>query len=178
VEDKLLWYSKRIERIVGACPDARIMVLGDHGMCDVIGTIDLISIVESLGLETCAGFIPFYDSTMARFRIISERAGEKLENLLADVDGGRLMGRERLRELGVCFPDGTFGDVIFLADPGTIIVPSFMSSEPTRAMHGYHPDSACMAAVMLTNLDVDAEHMDIRDLARLMAPDFEAGEAP
>ncbi len=176
VERKLILYRERIERIIGAAPDARIMVLGDHGMCDVTRGIDLIAIVNSLGPGTCAGFIPFYDSTMARFRVTSERAGRELEGLLSGVDGGMLLNRSSLERMGVFFNDGRFGDVIFLTDPGTIIVPSFMSSEPIAAMHGYDPGAGCMYAAMLTNFDSGGLEMDLREVARVMVPDFEAGD--
>ena len=176
VERKLILYRERIERIIGIVPEARIMVLGDHGMCDVKRELDLIAIVDSLGPGTRAGFIPFYDSTMARFRVLSERAGRELEGLLSGVDGGRLLDRGSLERLGVFFQDGRFGDVIFLTDPGTIIVPSFMSSEPIAAMHGYDPGAGCMYAAMLTNLDSVELEMDLREVARVIVPDFEAGD--
>ncbi len=177
IERKLAWYRERIDRITAAGEDARIMVLGDHGMCDVTAGIDLIRIVDSLGPETCAGLIPFYDSTMARFKVLSDRAGRELLELLSGVEGGMLLDRDSLERFGVFFPDGRFGDVIFLTDPGTIIVPSFMSSEPAAAMHGYDPGADCMAAVMLTNFDTGEIEMDLRQVAGLMVPDFEAGEA-
>ena len=174
VERKLSWYRERIERITRAHPGVRIMVLGDHGMCEVTGSIDLIPLVDSLGPGTCAGFIPFYDSTMARFRVLSERAGRELEGLLSGIDGGELLDRNSLERLGVFFQDGRFGDVIFLTDPGTIIVPSFMSSEPIAAMHGYDPAAGCMYAVMLTNFDSGALEMDLKEVTGVMVPDFEA----
>ena len=174
VERKLSWYRGRIERIARAHPGARIMVLGDHGMCEVTGSIDLISHVDSLGPETCAGFIPFYDSTMARFRDLSERAGRELEGLLSGIDGGELLDRDCLERLGVFFKDGRFGDVIFLTDPGIIIVPSFMSSEPIAAMHGYDPGAGCMYSAMLTNFDPGALEMELKEVTRVMVPDFEA----
>ena len=176
VDRKLIWYRERIERITGAHPEARIMVLGDHGMCDVKGSIDLISEVDSLGPETCAGFMPFYDSTMARFRVLSERAGRELEGLLTGVDGGMLLDRSSLERFGVFFPDGRFGDVIFLTDPGTIIVPSFMSSNTLAAMHGYDPGAGCMSSAMLTNFDPGATEMDLREVARVMVPGYKAGD--
>jgi predicted AlkP superfamily pyrophosphatase or phosphodiesterase len=177
VEKKLEYYRERIERIVRACPYSRIAVLGDHGMCDVDGTLDLISLVDSLDRKTRDGFIPFYDSTMARFRVLRESAGRELEDLLSRIDAGSLLDRESLERLGVFFPDGRFGDIIFLADRGKIILPSFMSSKRLAAMHGYDPDAPCMFAVMLANFDIDQHEIDLKQIAPLIVPGFKAGDS-
>jgi hypothetical protein len=115
---------------------------------------------------------------MARFRVLREGVREKLEGLLSRVDGGRLLDRESLERLGVFFPDGRFGDIIFLADQGNLILPSFMSSKSLAAMHGYDPDAACMFAVMLANFDIDQHEIDLKQIAPLIALGFKAGGSP
>ena len=53
---------------------------------------------------------------------------------------GRRIDDDELRALGCFFPLHDYGDAVVLADPGVLIVPSFMGSAPLAAMHGYHPD--------------------------------------
>jgi hypothetical protein len=170
-------YGKLIQRVREAAfargRTARLFVLGDHGMCDVKSHVDLMTPVESIGLTVPDDYIPFFDSTMARFRINSERARTALADLLAAQPFGHVLSPQEMTALGVSFPDGRFGDVVFLVDPGTIIVPSFMGREPVAAMHGYHPDAACMHSVLFSNVDLPGEHISICDIAPIVLPGFD-----
>ena len=174
IRERLAWYAERLERIVAAAgPEARIFVLGDHGMRDVRGDIDLMKKVETLGLDIPRDYIPFYDSTMARFKINSARSGDSLGKLLDDQTSGRVLGLDEMRRLGIEFPDGRFGDLIFLAEPGIIILPSHMGSEGVAAMHGYHPDVEEMSSLMLSNDALPATALSLTDVAALICPGFE-----
>lgn len=177
VASHLSWYAGRIERIVqaagsGISHETRVIVMGDHGMCNVTEHIDIIPQVDSLGLRIPDDFLPFYDSTMARFKIFSQDAGSVLKNLLEDHHSGRILTPHEMNRLGVHFPDGRFGDLIFLTHPGTIILPSFMDKEPVAAMHGYHPDTPAMYSVMFTNINVPTKEISISDVAGFFLPDF------
>jgi hypothetical protein len=180
IREHLAWYAERIEKIAAAAaaivPDARIFVLGDHGMCDVRGSIDLMKKVEALGLDIPRDYVPFYDSTMARFRINSARSRDALGKLLGDQISGRVLGPDEKRRLGIEFPDGRFGDLIFLAEPGIIVLPSHMGSEAVAAMHGYHPDTGEMSSLMLSNVELPASAMSLTDVAALICPGFEPGQ--
>ena len=170
------WYRDRIERIVSRCGGGRVVVLGDHGMCDVKRHLDLKGRVDELGLNVPHDFIPFYDSTMARFKIRREAAGRRLEGLLFELEGGSLLDADAARRLGVHTADGRFGDLVFLVEPGTIILPSYMSSEPVAAMHGYRPEASCMEAAIFSNQERVEWPAAPTDIARFLLPGFEAGE--
>jgi predicted AlkP superfamily pyrophosphatase or phosphodiesterase len=184
VKDHLAWYRDRIERVAGAARGvggADMVVLGDHGMCDVTSHIDIMGPVEALGLEIPRDFVPFYDSTMARFKLNSTRSRDLLEKLLSSRPSGRIMKSGDLKGLGAAFPDGRFGDLVFLADPGVIILPSYMGSEPMAAMHGYHPDTEGMYSVMLSNRGLPSRELSLCDVAGIVLPGFkpgDGGEAP
>jgi hypothetical protein len=170
-------YQHRIERIVAKSRGERIIVLGDHGMCDVTSRLDLLSVIDSLDLEAPRDFVPFYDSTLARFRVRSEGALEKISARLSRMPNGRLLTEEELRRFGVFFTDGRFGDAIFLANPGTLILPSFMGKDPVAAMHGYDPGAPCMDAVAYANVDLGEASPDLRDMAGRIVPGFRNGDA-
>ena len=172
----LEWYSDRIERIIAQTRGERVVVLGDHGMCDVKRYLDLIRPVETLGLRMPGDFIPFYDSTMARFRVRNKKAGKRLEGFLSGLQGGHLMAGDETERLGVAFPDARFGDLVFLVDPGTIILPSYMSREPVAAMHGYHPERPCMYSALLSNEETKEYPATLKDVADYLLPGFEAGD--
>ncbi len=180
IESRLSWYGEKLEEIAGIRDDIRIVVLGDHGMVDVSRHFDLIAGVEALGLQIPGDYIPFYDSTMARYRINSDRARLEITGLLSELSWGRLLDDREKKKLGVYFEDGRYGDIIFLVNAGNIILPSYMSSDPVAGMHGYHPDVAEMYSVMFSNFSVDGEEGSIKDIPELLTgeDDWQKRESP
>jgi hypothetical protein len=75
---------------------------------------------------------------------------------------------EELKELGTYFPDHAFGELIFLAKEGVLIVPSHMGERPIRAMHGYHPSEKHSFATICSSEPVPAELTAIPHLCGLM----------
>jgi len=69
---------------------------------------------------------------------------------------GRRLDAPQLRAFGCYFPDGSYGDDIFLADPGVLIVPSFMGARRIAAMHGYHPEDRFSRGVFMTDAPMPA----------------------
>ena len=176
IGSRLARYSARIDSIVSRFPDIRCIVLGDHGMCDVTDHIDLIGAIEKTVLKIPEDYIPFYDSTMARFKVFSEKASRVISDLLLDYPGGRLLDTEELRSLGVHFPGGLYGDIVFLCDPGSIILPSYMGNAPVKGMHGYHPDVPCMDSIMLSNEEFGEDEARITEVAPFLLPGFRGGD--
>ncbi|UCF05951.1 MAG: alkaline phosphatase family protein [bacterium] len=172
IAERLEWYRKRIERICSIDQRISVYVFGDHGMCDVTERHDLISQVDALGLLVPEDFIPFYDSTVARFKVYTERADSALRSLLTGFHWGRLLGEVELAQLGTFFGNGRYGDLIFVTNGGLIILPSYMSTEMVKGMHGYHPDEECMYGAMLTNTELPEGPLSIGDVARIIVPGF------
>ncbi len=175
IGSRLRLYRERIDSLVSRFPDPRFIVLGDHGMCDVTGHIDLIKSVEATGLKIPGDYVPFYDSTMARFRVSGERASRAISEILERSPGGKLLGTEELNSLGVHFPRGEYGDIVFLCDPGTIILPSYMGSAPVKGMHGYHPGASCMDSVMFSSEEFQGDEAPVTGIARFLLPGFRGG---
>ncbi len=174
---RLARYSRRIDSIVSRFPDVRFAVLGDHGMCDVTAHIDVMGAVEAADLRIPGDIIPFYDSTMARFKVRGKRAEAILREVLEGTSGGRLLDADELKSLGVSFQGDEYGDIVFLCDPGTIILPSYMGSAPVKGMHGYHPDSPCMDSVMFSNEEFEGEEASVDAIAGFLLPGFRGGES-
>lgn len=175
IGSRLAGYSARLDSIVSRFPDVRFAVLGDHGMCDVTDHLGLMGEIAATGLRIPDDYVPFYDSTMARFRIFNENAVSTISGILRGTQGGRILEEEELRSLGVHFPGGEYGDIIFLCDPGTIILPSFMGSEPMKGMHGYHPDASCMDSIMVSSEEFTGEDTSITGIAGFLLPGFMGG---
>ena len=129
------------------------VILSDHGMTDVTATVDVWGALEADGLRAGRDYLAFFDSTMARFWG-DGRALAVAERAFAS--RGRRLGSEELASLGCHFPDGEYGDTVFLADPGVLIVPSFMGSRAIAAMHGYHPGDSFSRGCFLTDAEIAA----------------------
>ncbi|MBU8923161.1 MAG: alkaline phosphatase family protein [Bacteroidales bacterium] len=170
--EKLGWYRERIERLLSEQQDLILAVMGDHGMCDVTHHIDLLPEIESAGLRIPDDYIPFFDSTMARFRINDVHAGDKIRAILSRCARGKILKEDELDRLGISFKDGRFGDIIFQLDAGIIIVPSFMGKTPVAAMHGYHPAEESMFSALFTNRDVEFYGSRITDVAPFFKKTF------
>ena len=119
-----------------------LLVFGDHGMVNVVGTVDVSAALESSGLKMGRDYVAFLDSTMARFWMLKKSARAAIERCLAGLRGGRLLDAEAMRHYGIAGCDKRNGELYFLADPGVLIVPNYFQStaEGTLGMHGYDPD--------------------------------------
>jgi hypothetical protein len=98
-------------------------------------------------------YTAFFDSTMAR-TWGDEAVAAAVAQALGD--RGRRLDAPQLRAFGCHFPGGEYGDDIFLANPGVLIVPSFMGSRRIAAMHGYHPEDRYSRGVFMTDAAMPA----------------------
>lgn len=129
-----------------------LYVFSDHGMANCDKHLDLAALIETLPLQFGRDYNVVYDSTMARFWFSSDEARELIAARLESVEDGRILTNGELRELRVPVEKDRFGELIFLASEGVLIVPSHMGERPIRAMHGYHPDDPQSYAALLTNV--------------------------
>jgi hypothetical protein len=152
--------------------EVRLYVFSDHGMANCETQLDLQSEINALPLRIPDDYAVVYDSTMARFWFFNDRARTMVTDCLKKINGGRIVPDEELVDLGTLFPDRYFGEVIFLAQEGVLIVPSHMGAKPIRGMHGYHPADRHSYAALCTNQEIIPDQITtIRDVYRLMARD-------
>lgn len=130
--------------------DVSLYVVSDHGMTDVHTAVDLWGEMERRGLKLGKHYVAFYDSTMARFWC-DEHVRSAAADILGTDGAGRLLSDGELEERGCLFSDRAYGETIFLASPGVMIVPSFMGRVKIAAMHGYDPDDIFSKGCFLTN---------------------------
>ncbi len=170
---RLRLYETWIEELLATARehyhDVHLYVFSDHGMANCDELVDLKARLDQLDLKAGRDYAVVLDSTMARFWFLKEGAREKIVRALESVPEGRILSEGDLRELRAFFPDGYFGELIFLVREGVLIVPSHMGERPLRAMHGYHPDEKQSYAALLTNQEELPETVSaIPDLCRLM----------
>ncbi|HLX71606.1 MAG TPA: alkaline phosphatase family protein [Verrucomicrobiae bacterium] len=179
VPEKLRGYEKWIQELLAVAEEhyaeVRLYIFSDHGMANCDELLDLKSKIEPLPLRLGKDYAVVYDSTMARFWFFNESAREQITAALKAVPNGRILPDEELKRLRAHFPDRYFGELIFLANEGVLIVPSHMGERPIRGMHGYHPEAKHSYAMLCTNQpDIPADVTGITDMFRLMTRDAEA----
>jgi predicted AlkP superfamily pyrophosphatase or phosphodiesterase len=172
VDEKLSWYEAQLNEVMRVAADhydqVRLFICSDHGMATVHTHFDLMSKVESLGLQFGRDYTATYDSTMGRFWFHNSSARERITELLEQVPQGRVLPKEELKELGCDFEGDQYGELIFLMDAGVLIVPSHMGLKPITGMHGYHPDDPDSDASLLSNVEPPNDPGAITDVFRLM----------
>ncbi len=157
-----------IARARKAYDDVSVYVCSDHGMVNVEQVIDVMAHVRELPFREGIDYLPFYDSTFARFWFFAPGVEKAIRDALSTVEGGRFLSPTELASQHVDFPGGEYGDAVFLASAGTVIAPSFMGDAPPAAMHGYHPDDAGSSGMLLSNRPVGSDINHIRRMASLL----------
>ncbi len=172
VDAKLEWYETALRDVLVSArcsyDEVHLHVCSDHGMATVHSTIDIMSEVERLGFVFGRDYIATYDSTMARFWFLSEDTDTAVRSLLETIPQGRILEKSELADLGCDFERDRFGELIFLTNPGILIVPSHMGHKPITGMHGYHPDDPDSDASLLSNVTPPGDPQCITDLYGLM----------
>jgi hypothetical protein len=176
VATKLDVYEKWIEQLLCLSKqhyaDVPIYIFSDHGMANCDHLLDLKAKIDALPLKMGADYAVVYDSTMARFWFFNNDARQLVTECLNHVTEGRIIPDSELADLGALFTDRYFGELIFLVNEGTLIVPSHMGQRPIRGMHGYHPREKQSYAVLCTNQEKIPEAITaIPDVFRLMTRD-------
>jgi hypothetical protein len=182
VPQKLRSYESSLKRLLAAArehyQEAPIYIFSDHGMANCDIHLDLRRRIDALGLQMGKDYVVVYDSTMARFWFFDETAKRRIIECLKTVQEGSILSDAELERLGTLFPDRYFGELIFLAAEGVLIVPSHMGERPIRAMHGYHPDAPHSYAALLTDQqDLPANATDIPHIFQLMALEADRAHA-
>lgn len=178
VPAKLREYEAWIRRLLSAAgehyEDVRLYIFSDHGMANCDELLDLKALIDGLPWRMGKDYAVVYDSTMARFWFFNEAARTAITAALNGVPQGRILSQDELRRLRAWFPDGYFGELIFLVREGVLIVPSHMGERPIRGMHGYHPADPQSYAMLCTNqAEIPDDIQAIPDLFHLMTRDAE-----
>jgi len=146
---------------------ADIHVFGDHGMAPTVATVDIQAALAALPISA-ADYLCLLDSTMARFWFFSARARELVTKALKEVDGGRWLDTDDLTRLHSNFPDGKYGEQIFLTEPGTVIAPSHMGVRAMAGMHGFLPSAPHSRSAFVSSVDYGDSINQITDLFGVM----------
>jgi hypothetical protein len=127
-----------------------LVIIGDHGMSDVTGSVDFISEVtreaKRLGITNMSDITIFCDSTVGRIWLRDDHMKNALHAALSK--------NERLREFGMVFGEQDYekfsvprnperhGQILWFANSGVVVSPDYFYGEfCPKGMHGYLPVS-------------------------------------
>jgi len=184
-----------------------IMMVSDHSLVPVKGTIDIKRILRRLNLSDKA-YTCFIEVTRVTFWFHTESAREKIISALANVDHGNILDEADLCRLGFDSVNGRYMHALFIADCGYIFFPHDfynpfanvilgltgnrlerprLSNPRHRAYHGYLPDCPSERGfVMLFDKKYKIVKQQVRltdiapsilDLFRYPKPDYMSGES-
>ncbi len=172
VDEKLEWYQARVRGVLDIArrryDEIRVALISDHGMATVHTVVDLMPVVEALGLETGRELAAVHDSTMMRFWFLADGVEERVREALPDSEHGRWVGEAQLKAYGTFWPDGRFGDGIYALEPGVLLNPSHMGRVAPAGMHGYRPDHPDSDASLLASFEPEHSPSEITDLCQTM----------
>ena len=168
VRGRLAVYDGWLSRLTDAArrrgEDLRLVLLSDHGMLDVRETMDVMGALARLSCRWPRDYVPFFDSTFARFWWRSAAARAEVRAALEGLRGGRGLGDDELARAGALFAAREYGEDIYLLDPGVLMVPSFMGSRRLAAMHGYDAAHPGMAALLCASHPVPGSVRHLKDV--------------
>jgi len=180
VQEKIRSYEQKIKKLyeeISSKSKLNLYIFSDHGQADVHTTIDIEQKINYLGLKFGKDYVAYYDSTMARFWFLRPTAEIPIRDELGKINDGKILADSELDVLGALWDDRRFGDMIFLMNPGVLIVPSFMGKTATAAIHGYHPDDLSADAVFMATKSLSSEPKHIADIFGLMVNEIK-GKKP
>ena len=172
VEKKIRWLETQVKDVIDVAKenyeDVSFYVFSDHGMTNVDSSLDLIPMIEKTGLKFGSDYVAMYDSTMARFWFMNDRARDIVAQVLSGVEKGHIVSDDELKDMHVYFEDGHYGEMFFLVEPGVLLCPSYMGLSMIPGMHGYHPDDKDSYAFIGSNRELSDDINSITDIRKLM----------
>ena len=122
--------------------ELHFLVFGDHGMATVVRHLNVQQALQALRCRPVRDYLMFLDSTMARFWFFDGGARAQVWGALGGLGGGHWISQEERKRYHLSYRHNCFGDEIFLADPGVLILPNYyQGNEPVKGMHGYAPET-------------------------------------
>jgi len=171
VRDRVSFLDKSIEKMYKLMDKKRtvLIVMSDHGMCPIKGTINIQDSLNKSPSKIIKDYFAYIGSTVLMFWFNNKKAREFITHILSNIDQGKILGENDMRDLGLDKIGIEYGELIFALKEGYIFFPDFYRRRrPPLGMHGYatttydHP-----ILLIVPSRDSDIRFLDV-DKARII----------
>ena len=161
-------------------------LVSDHGQERVAKFVDLKRQLGALEVPEDE-YTPFFESMKARFWFHTDRARQAVLSFLSQSPDGTVVPYQEMRRYNVEFQNADYGEVYFVAHPGSVIFPDDFYQPVVNAyfglkewqkrkrlkrpillgQHGYlpvHPSEQGLMAVLNRRFAADAKTIELRDV--------------
>lgn len=158
-QDQLAKTDSHVEKVVTLLqkqnPELNVMILTDHGMSKVHGTVNILGGLKQLKSKIYQDYAAFVDSTMIRFWFFEEGARQEVCGFLSQMRSGHILNSKE-KELLKIPSDPSYGEEIYALDEGFIFHPCFFHSRsPLKGMHGYaYPKTSEAVPMLIMNKEM------------------------
>lgn len=142
--------------------DYCFIILGDHGMVDIEEYIDVRPLLKRLegevGLIVGEDYVYFIDSTAFRVWIKDSGKKDECNNIIYEYLKNDLDDLE--------INSSSYGDLIYVLQPGKVFFPDFFNTKRNKAMHGYTnliEEQSGMCVVIGTNEQKIIENLELHE---------------
>lgn len=146
--------SDLVEKFLERYPTGNVVIVSDHGMANVHGSIEL-NMEKQFGKPIQENYFYIQDSTMVRFWTFRQDKKAEIEQFLNQQTYGKIISAIERQKYQIT--SSMFGDIIFLLNEGLVFIPSFYGRKVPKAMHGYHPELESQKGVLLFNQHIPDE---------------------
>ena len=162
--EKIEWLSKSISDLTTQYlkinPTGDIVILSDHGICDVGAklTLDLSRFGTAVGRGE---LVYFYDSLYLSVWSENKSLIEEFSKFVTEEYN--LIKITECERKNKKLTNPKFGDEIFICPEGTCFSPNFFGFRNLKAYHGYHPSLESSKGILATNFVCDGvqENKDV-----------------
>lgn len=169
IKRRILDLLARIKKIMKKRKDLTIFLFSDHGMNEVTQQLNFfknLKYLEKRGYKLGKDYIFFADSTLIRFWTKSKKINEIIFEILSK-EPCQFLSFEDKEKYKLPF-DASFGDLIFLANPGVEVFPNFFHpsySSFVKGLHGYSPESRNSYGIFATNRKLKSKDFSLLDIS-------------
>jgi Type I phosphodiesterase / nucleotide pyrophosphatase len=150
VLSKVYW---RLKNRFGS--DVSFFFFSDHGQCETVFAIDLLSEFGTRNLKLGKDYICFVDATLAFIWCTNNTVKENILAILKSskfLEAGSLITDSLRSKYHINFSDNRYGDIVFSLKPGGTFFPNFYSSFGIfKGLHGFLPEYDVQKAFLMSN---------------------------
>lgn len=169
IKKRILDSLTEVEKIMEKEKDLAIFLFSDHGMNEITQRLNFSRHLKHLrkcGYKLGKDYVFFTDSTLIRFWTKSEKINETIFEVLSKEPCHFLTSEDKAKYK---IPStGSFGDLIFLANPGVEVFPNFFHpsySSFVKGLHGYAPENRNSYGLFATNMELKSKSFSLLDIS-------------